>query len=67
MPVSIRIILLAYAFTIMYYCLARIWMLNNVEKVVKSDYPWYILGLGFVIIFDIVSIIPLAVWFLFCR
>lgn len=67
MPVWIRILFMIYAFTIAYWCIARIWILSNIEKFLERDYPWYILGLGFFMLFDIVSIVPLAIWFLFFR
>lgn len=69
MPIWVKLIFMLWVVTFVLIIFLRMWALNdnNVERIVRRDYPKWVNAVGWSIIASIVSIIPLFAWLIFFR
>lgn len=69
MPIWVKLIFMLWAVTCVMCLFIRIWACNdkNIARIVRRDYPGWIIASGLSVVASIASIIPLFVWILFFR
>lgn len=69
MPILVKCIFMLWVVTFVLIIYLRIWGLDdrNVGRIVRRDYPKWVLVAGWSMVLSIASIIPLFVWFIFFR
>lgn len=69
MPIWIKLIFMLWVVTFVMVLCIRIWTMDdkNIGRIVRRDYPKWIVAGGLCIVASIVSIIPLFVWLIFFR
>lgn len=65
----VKIFLFIFVLTIVWGCFIKVWMRGHKEEaaswVVTSNYPWWYLLWGFMILIDLVGVIYSAIYFIF--
>lgn len=69
MPIWVKGIFMLWVVTFVLIIFVRMWasLDKNVGRIVRRDYPKWLIVAGWSIILSIVSIIPLFVWLIFFR
>lgn len=69
MPIWVKLIFMLWVVTFVQIVLTRVWASDdrNVGRIIRRDYPKWILATGVSMVASIVSIIPLFVWLIFWR
>ena len=68
MPIWIKVILFCwFGLTPFGYVSFRIWCHTNPFKVLTKEFPAWAVSYGILVIFDILTILPVIFWFIFLR
>ena len=69
MPIWVKLIFMLWVVTFVLIICLRMWasLDKNVGRIVRRDYPKWVVATGWSIVASIVSIIPLFVWLIFLR
>lgn len=69
MPIWVKLIFMLWVVTFVLIIFLRLWgsLDKNIERIVRRDYPKWVLATGWSVVASIVSIIPLFVWLIFWR
>lgn len=69
MPIWVKLIFMLWVVTFVLSICLRMWasLDKNVERIVRRDYPKWIIATGWSVLASIASIIPLFVWLIFFR
>ena len=69
MPIWVKCIFMLWVVTFVLVIYLRMWALNdkNIGRIVRRDFPKWVLATGWSVIASIASIIPLFVWLIFFR
>jgi len=69
MPIWVKCIFLLWAISFVLLFMVKVWAndLRNIPRILKKDYPGWIIVSGALSLLSIMSIIPLVVWFIFFR
>lgn len=69
MPIWVKLIFMLWVVTFVLSICLRMWASDdrNIGRIVRRDYPKWVLATGVSVVASIVSIIPLFVWLIFFR
>ena len=69
MPIWVKCIFMLWAITFVLGFAAKVWAtnLNNLPRIIKKDYPGWVIAFGASVSLSVLSVLPLAVWLIFFR
>lgn len=65
MPFWIKCIIMFWICTFVGTIFVRIWSYNEIDRIVRRDYPEWVLCVGFSVVISILSVIPILGWLIF--